>query len=128
MSSLLRELLKKVMYRTNGQDLAEINDIAEDADGATEWDSFVKDCVDIISKVADLFPEPVLEFVYPLFEEDCRAFLGMDRFLQYQSSGLTSFLDIYVRVRTSQHFSFISQHRGKRKAEFSAPRWTFGRN
>jgi len=63
MESLLRELLKKMMFRTNGQDLAEINDVAEDADGATEWDSFVRDCVDIVGKVADLFPDPVLNLV-----------------------------------------------------------------
>jgi len=63
MESLLRELLKKMMFRTNGQDLAEINDVAEDADGATEWDSFVRDCVDIVGKVADLFPDPVLGLV-----------------------------------------------------------------
>ena len=61
--ALLRELLKKIMFKTNGQDLMEINDVAEDADGATEWDSFIQECVDIIGHVADLFPEAVLECV-----------------------------------------------------------------
>ena len=61
--ALLRELVKKVMFRSNGQDLMEINDTAEDANGATEWDSFIQECVDIIGHVADLFPEAVLECI-----------------------------------------------------------------
>jgi len=59
--AFVRELLKKLMFSSSGQDLKDIDDVNENSESQTEWDVYLQDGIELIRLVTELYPESVLE-------------------------------------------------------------------
>lgn len=60
---LAQQILSKIQFRQNREELIEFDDSAKDDDGETEWKKFLKACVELLAKIAEFQPLEILRFV-----------------------------------------------------------------
>lgn len=65
--SFVVQLLKKMLFKSNSQELSQVDDVNEDAEGHTEWDSFLEKATDVLGAIAELFPSETLDLLVRLF-------------------------------------------------------------
>lgn len=84
--AFVRELLKRILFASSGQDLKDIDDVNENSEGQTEWDQYLLEAVDILGKITDLYPENVLEQLLPLFASNSSGLLQAHTILSNNSA------------------------------------------
>lgn len=85
--ALVREILTRLQFRFNQSYLEELDDEYLDDDHQTEWQNFLRQCLEIIAKVADLLPEDVYTLVYSIFQENMEIYCDLERYVKTGSSG-----------------------------------------
>lgn len=61
--SLVKEVLNKMQFLQNQNQLEELNNDIIDDDNETEWQHFLKECIEIIAMVAEIIPLPIFNLV-----------------------------------------------------------------
>lgn len=69
--SLAQQILNKIQFRQNRNELLDFDDSAKDDDGETEWKKFLKPCIEILAKIADFEPLEILRLVFEQWVELC---------------------------------------------------------
>lgn len=77
--SLVMELLKKIQWRVNSQQLVQLDDEVVTADGNTEWQQFLYTIIELIMKVAELLPEDVLRIIDLAWRETSQTYLELEK-------------------------------------------------
>lgn len=63
LQALVNEILNKMMFQHNKSQLQHLDDETCDDDGETEWQTFLKHCIECIARVGDLAPLDVFTLV-----------------------------------------------------------------
>lgn len=74
---LLIDLLKKLQFRANEDWLSEINMDKLNADNETEWEMFLKPCIDIVEKLSILVPEETFSNCSEIFKGNVDVYFGI---------------------------------------------------
>lgn len=61
--SLVPQLLNKIQFRRNWNQLKDLDNKTLDDDGETEWKKFIRPCIEIVAKVAEMQPIVILRLV-----------------------------------------------------------------
>ncbi|GIX90391.1 exportin-6 [Caerostris extrusa] len=80
--ALSQEILRKLQFRYNQSDLEELDDEDLNDDCFTEWQSFLCQCLEIVSKVSELLPIEIFHLVFSIFEENLRIYFDLEQFLK----------------------------------------------
>ena len=67
--ALASELVNRVQFRTNRAQLQKLDDASVDDDDETEWQQYLRVCIETVMKVSDLLPTDVLRIVYMPWKE-----------------------------------------------------------
>lgn len=77
--SLARQILQNLQFRYNQSRLDEMDDEVLDDDSETEWQHFLRQYLETVAKVADLFPDETFRLVGEPFQENVDIYLGLER-------------------------------------------------
>ncbi|XP_067938254.1 exportin-6-like [Watersipora subatra] len=83
--ALVKELLRKMQYNHNMEQLESLDDDSLDDDGMTEMQLFISHCNDTIAPIAELMLDEVSQQIDELFEQNVSVYLKMDAFLSDSS-------------------------------------------
>jgi hypothetical protein len=75
--SMMDSVLKKIQLRHNINELREIDDDTVDDDNETEWQSFLRQSLEYVAKVAKLFPLHAFSQLVPLLESYSSVYLSL---------------------------------------------------
>ncbi|GAM29156.1 hypothetical protein SAMD00019534_123320 [Acytostelium subglobosum LB1] len=114
---LQSELVKRVLNAYNSQ-LAQLDD-CEEVDNemepiASQHDLFIRDCIEIIVKITEIYPNKGLENLYPLFAQNVTTFFGkleeliQNRTIDQNDSKLRTSNYIYQKLIDMCAFSSIN--------------------
>lgn len=83
-SSLLESILTKMQFSLNQEELQDMDDDCgdDDDDSATEWQTFVLQCIEMLAKITELIPETSFKMICPLFTTYCTDFAQLSGFIQ----------------------------------------------
>ncbi|KYQ91032.1 exportin 6 [Tieghemostelium lacteum] len=74
------ELVKRTLFSFSKNILSQIDDEEEDIDEEenveTKFDNYIKQCIEVVAKITELYPNKSLENLYPLFTENVTSFFG----------------------------------------------------
>jgi len=76
--SFVDALLHHIQFRTNGPHLEEFDNTDLDDNGYTEWETHLIENLEILAKIANLFPDDVLAKLYPLLSELSQIYMDND--------------------------------------------------
>lgn len=79
--SMASSVLEKIQFNCNIDELREIDDDTIDDDNETEWQSFLRQCVEFIGKVAQLFPSDIFQKVLPLLESYSQFYFSLEQLI-----------------------------------------------
>ncbi|XP_006823726.1 exportin-6-like [Saccoglossus kowalevskii] len=79
--SLVSELIHKLQFRFNQSQLEEMDDETLDDDCETEWQYFLRQCIEVVARVAELLPNEVFSLMYPPFQDYSEVYLGLQQFV-----------------------------------------------
>ncbi|KAF6027108.1 XPO6 [Bugula neritina] len=79
--ALVRELLNKVQFKHNAEQLEELDSESLDDDGMTEMQIFISHCNDTLIPIAELVLNDVIQLVDQLFNENLQLYLNLEVFL-----------------------------------------------
>ncbi|XP_038064327.1 exportin-6-like isoform X1 [Patiria miniata] len=85
--SLITEVLHKLQFRCNQSQLEEIDDEILNDDSETEWQNFLRQCLEVIAKVAELLPTEAFRVLYPPFQEYLDVYMGLAQFVTETQEG-----------------------------------------
>ncbi|XP_070580061.1 exportin-6-like [Ptychodera flava] len=85
--SLMSEILRKLQFRFNQSQLEEMDDETLDDDCETEWQHFLRQCVEVIARVAELLPSEAFSLMYPPFQEYSDVYLGLQQHIVNTGGG-----------------------------------------
>jgi len=77
LTELLQKLLLKVQFRFNENQLEEMDDETLENDIATEREKFIRECLEIISKIADIFPDEVIVKTMEVLQPNLDVYFGL---------------------------------------------------
>ncbi|KAI0218442.1 Exportin-6-A [Lamellibrachia satsuma] len=77
--SLARQILQNLQFRYNQSRLDELDDEVLDDDSETEWQHFLRQYLETVAKVADLFPQETFRLVGEPFQENVDIYLALER-------------------------------------------------
>ncbi|XP_021927529.1 exportin-6 isoform X3 [Zootermopsis nevadensis] len=76
---LVQEILMKMQFKHNRAELDELDDELLDDDEQTEWQHYLRRCIEIIAKVAELAPVEMYELVHDPWKEASTVYLHLER-------------------------------------------------
>lgn len=85
--SLVTQIQRKSLFRFNQAQLEELDDESLDDDSETEWQHFLRQCLEIVAKVAELMPEETFQILYPQFQENLEVYLGLEHCITVNAQG-----------------------------------------
>lgn len=74
---LLVQLLAKLQFRTNKEWVSDIDNVKEDSDAETDWEKFIKPCIDIVEKLSVLLPEETFTQCSQFFKVNLDVYFGL---------------------------------------------------
>lgn len=77
--SMTRSVLEKLQFHYNLVELREIDDDSIDSDNETEWDSFLRHSLELVGRVAELFPMQIFQMIIPLLEQYSQIYLSLSQ-------------------------------------------------
>ncbi|XP_064637974.1 exportin-6-like isoform X2 [Lineus longissimus] len=81
MAMLLTQVLHKCQFRYNQSQLDELDDETLDEDSETEWQHFLRQCLELIAKVAELMPTETFRILLEPLGEYSDIYLGLEQFI-----------------------------------------------
>ncbi|XP_066292131.1 exportin-6-like isoform X2 [Branchiostoma lanceolatum] len=85
--TLMCEIVRKLQFRYNQAQLEELDDESLDDDEETEWQHFLRQCLEVVAKIAELLPEEAFRTLYPPFQEYLDIYLGLDQYVLSEANG-----------------------------------------
>ncbi|XP_014672669.1 PREDICTED: exportin-6-like isoform X2 [Priapulus caudatus] len=82
LASLVTQLLRKLQFRYNQSQLEELDDETVDDDAETEWQQFLRRCLEVVAKVAELAPDETFALVYRVLQENMVTYLGLEHHIK----------------------------------------------
>ncbi|KAL5473099.1 hypothetical protein EMCRGX_G027544 [Ephydatia muelleri] len=79
--SMASSVLEKIQFNCNIDELREIDDDTVDDDNETEWQSFLRQCVEFLGKVGQLFPSDIFQKVLPLLESYSQFYFSLEQLI-----------------------------------------------
>ncbi|XP_005096518.1 exportin-6 [Aplysia californica] len=86
LTSLLASILQKLQFRYNQSELEELDDDVLDDDDETEWQHFLRQNLELVAKVAELFTADVFQILWEPFQEYVETFFGMEKYVDSSGS------------------------------------------
>jgi len=74
---LLNEVLVKIQFQHNVSWLNDIDQETLDDDNETDWEKFIKPCLEIVGKISELLPEDSFSKCSQLFQENIDVYFGL---------------------------------------------------
>ncbi|KAK2152122.1 hypothetical protein LSH36_339g04009 [Paralvinella palmiformis] len=93
LSLLLTHILQKLQFKYNQSQLDELDDDTLDDDSETEWQHFLRQCLEIVAKVAELFPTITFQLLFQPFQENLNVYLGLEQFISLNGNNIAT-LDV----------------------------------
>jgi hypothetical protein len=87
LESLSNEILRKLQFKYNQSQLEELDDESAEGEDESEWQHFLRECLEVISKISELLPGQVFGLVYPAFQELLNIYVGLGQFVSKKSTG-----------------------------------------
>ncbi|XP_048575902.1 exportin-6 isoform X2 [Nematostella vectensis] len=84
---LLNDILKKIQFHHNHDQLEELDDSDMDDNAETEWQAFQRNCLEIVAKLAELLPAEAFTALFPLFSKYIDVYLGLGQFITKTAEG-----------------------------------------
>ncbi|KAL5018253.1 hypothetical protein ScPMuIL_003975 [Solemya velum] len=78
--SLVTNILQKIMFRFNQSQLEELDDETLDDDSETEWQHFLRQCLEVIAKVAEIVTAEIFQHLFTPFNENLEIYFGVEQF------------------------------------------------
>lgn len=79
--SLISQLQRKSQFKYNQAQLEELDDEVLDDDQETERQHFLRQCLEVVAKVAEMAPEDTCRILYAPFQEGLETYFGLEKFL-----------------------------------------------
>lgn len=81
MTSLVSNVLQKLLFRFNQSQLEELDDDTLDDDSETEWQHFLRQCLEVIAKVAELMTADTFKLIWDPFSEHLDAYFSLEKYV-----------------------------------------------
>ncbi|XP_040046387.1 exportin-6 [Gasterosteus aculeatus] len=78
---LLREVLNRIQFRYNQAQLEELDDETLDDDQQTEWQRYLRQSLEVVSKVMELLPSHAFSTLFPVLQDNLDVYLGLRQFI-----------------------------------------------
>lgn len=82
LTSLVRHILQKLQFKYNQSQLEELDDETLDYDEETEWQHFLRQCLELIARVAEILTAETFQILYEPFQEMMEIYFGLERHIQ----------------------------------------------
>lgn len=82
LTSLVRHILQKLQFKYNQTQLEELDDETLDYDEETEWQHFLRQCLELIARVAEILTAETFQILYEPFQEMMEIYFGLERHIQ----------------------------------------------
>lgn len=76
---LAQEILVKMQFKHNQAQLEELDDESLDDDEQTEWQIYLRQCIEIVAKIAELAPMETYDLVHDPWKEASTVYLHLER-------------------------------------------------
>ncbi|XP_071106408.1 exportin-6-like [Haliotis cracherodii] len=76
--SLVSHILQKFQFRFNQSQLEELDDDTLDDDSETEWQHFLRQCLEVIAKVAELLTAETFQLIWEPFKDYMNVYMGLE--------------------------------------------------
>ncbi|XP_045213258.2 exportin-6-like [Mercenaria mercenaria] len=86
LTSLVRHILQKLQFKYNQTQLEELDDETLDYDEETEWQHFLRQCLELIARVAEILTAETFQILYEPFQEVMEIYFGLERHIQSADS------------------------------------------
>lgn len=77
LQELSNEVLKKIQFKNDPEWLASIGMEKYDDDSGTDWEEFIRPCLDVLEKLSQLLPEEVFAKCSQTFQENLDIYFGL---------------------------------------------------
>uniref|UniRef100_A0A3Q3K7P5 Importin N-terminal domain-containing protein n=1 Tax=Monopterus albus TaxID=43700 RepID=A0A3Q3K7P5_MONAL len=84
---LFREVLNRIQFRYNQAQLEELDDETLDDDQQTEWQRYLRQSLEVVAKVMELFPSHAFSTLFPVLQENLDVYLGLQQFIVTTGTG-----------------------------------------
>ncbi|KAL8597658.1 hypothetical protein ACOMHN_031593 [Nucella lapillus] len=81
LTSLVSNILQKIMFRYNQSQLEELDDDTLDDDSETEWQHFLCQSLEVVAKVAELTTAETFQRIWEPFQEHVDAYFGLEKYV-----------------------------------------------
>ncbi|XP_076441128.1 exportin-6-like [Babylonia areolata] len=81
LTSLVTNILQKIMFRFNQSQLEELDDDTLDDDSETEWQHFLRQSLEVVAKVAELITAETFQLIWEPFQEHVDAYFGLEKYV-----------------------------------------------
>lgn len=81
LTSLVSNILQKIMFRFNQSQLEELDDDTLDDDSETEWQHFLRQSLEVVAKVAELTTAETFQRIWEPFQEHVDAYFGLEKYV-----------------------------------------------
>ncbi|XP_036369999.1 exportin-6-like isoform X2 [Octopus sinensis] len=81
LQSLVSHILQKLQFRYNQSQLEELDDESLDDDSETEWQHYLRQCLEVIAKVGEILSQETFQLLNDLFQEYTEVYLGLEQYV-----------------------------------------------
>ncbi|XP_064607184.1 exportin-6-like [Liolophura sinensis] len=85
--TLVSHILQKMQFRYNQTFLEELDDDTLDDDGQTEWQQYLRHCLEVVAKAAELNISDIFGILYTPFQEYLEIYMGLEQFVASTPQG-----------------------------------------
>lgn len=84
---LTSELVNKLRFANNAEELMQLDNTSRNEDQVTEWEEHLRDCMETVGHVSQLYPAEVMGIVLPLFIADRQQYVHVHECLAAGADG-----------------------------------------
>ncbi|XP_052781970.1 exportin-6-like isoform X2 [Mya arenaria] len=84
--SLVSHVLQKLMFKYNQSQLEELDDDTLDYDEETEWQHFLRHCLELIARVAEILTAETFQILYEPFQEAMQIYFELEKHISSDGS------------------------------------------
>ncbi|PVD37542.1 hypothetical protein C0Q70_00136 [Pomacea canaliculata] len=81
LTSLVSNILQKLLFRFNQSQLEELDDDTLDDNSETEWQHFLCQCLEVVAKVAELFTAETFQLIWEPTQEHVDIYFGLEKYI-----------------------------------------------
>ncbi|KAK3591325.1 hypothetical protein CHS0354_028435 [Potamilus streckersoni] len=87
LTSLVTHILQKLQFRYNQSQLEELDDEMLDDNEETEWQHFLRQCLEVIAKLAEIVTAETFQILFEMFQEVSEIYLGLEQYIVTVDNG-----------------------------------------